>query len=117
MGALIVHREAGGVDGFYGTHAVAFDAGYLHEAADGVAGHAEVVLHGDLGGVLDGGGVSVECGDEATGGHAAGYADFALAADFGAGDAGVFFVEDANSCGREEVAEKAGLFIGLALIM
>ena len=117
MGALIVHREASGVDGFDGAHAVAFDAGDLHEAADGVAGHAEVVFHGDFGGVFDGGGVSVERGDETSGGHTAGYAYFALAADFGAGDAGVFFVEDANSCGRVEVAEKAGLFIGLALIM
>ena len=28
-----------------------------------------------------------------TGGHRAGHADFALAADFGAGDGGVFFVQ------------------------
>jgi len=114
VSALIVHGEAGGVDGFYGAHAIAFDAGDLDEAADGVAGHAEVVFHGDFGGVLDGGGVSVERGDEATGGHAAGYAYFALAADFGAGDAGVFFVENADGCGGEEVAEQAGLLVGFA---
>jgi hypothetical protein len=38
---------------FHRAHGVALDAGYLHEAADGIAGHAEVMLHGDLGGVLD----------------------------------------------------------------
>jgi len=114
VGALVVHGEAGGVDGFYGAHAVAFDAGDLDEAADGVAGHAEVVLHGDLGGVLDGGGISVERGDEAAGGHAAGYAYFALTADFSARDAGVFFVENADGGGREEVTEQAGLLVGFA---
>jgi len=114
VGALVVHGEAGGVDGFYGAHAVAFDAGDLDEAADGVAGHAEVVLHGDLGGVLDGGGISVERGDEAASSHAAGYPYFALAADFGAGDAGVFFVENADGRSGEEVAEQAGLLVGFA---
>jgi len=63
VGAGVVDGEAGGVYGFDGAHAVAFDAGDLDEAADGVAGHAEVVLHGDLGGVFDGGGVAVEGGD------------------------------------------------------
>ena len=79
--AGFVHGHAGGVDGFDGAHAVALDAGDLDEAADGVAGHAEVVLHGDLGGVFDLGVGAVERGDEASGGHAAGYAYFALAAD------------------------------------
>jgi len=110
VGAGIVDGEACGVDGFDCAHAVAFDAGDLDEAADGVAGHAEVVLHGDFGGVFDGGGVAVECGDEASGGHAASYADFSLTTDLGTGDAGVFFVENADGCGGEEVTEQAGLF-------
>src|SRR6202020_1924100 len=112
--AGLVHDDAGGVDGFDCAHAIAFDAGDLDEAADGVAGHAEVVLHGDLGGVLDLGVGAVESGDEASGGHAAGYADLALAAYFGSGDAGVFFVEDADGGGGEEVADDAsfGLFRG-----
>jgi len=63
VGAGVVHGQAGGVDGFDGAHAVALDAGDLDEAADGVAGHAEVVLHADFGGVLDGGVVAVERGD------------------------------------------------------
>ena len=108
--AGLVHGHAGGVDGFDGAHAVALDAGDLDEAADGVAGHAEVVLHGDLGGVFDLGVGAVEGGDESSGGHAAGDADFALAADFGSGDAGVFFVEDADGGGGEEVADDAFLF-------
>ena len=81
--AGFVHGHAGGVDGFDCAHAVAFDAGYLDEAADGVARHAEVVLHGDLRGVFDLGVGAVECCNEASGCHAAGYAYFALAADFG----------------------------------
>ena len=105
-----VHGHAGGVDGFDCAHAVAFDAGDLDEAADGVAGHAEVVLHGDLCGVFDLGVGAVEGGDEASGGHAAGYADFPLAADLGSGDAGVLFVEDADGGGGEEVADDAFFF-------
>ena len=98
-----------GVDGFDRSHAVALDAGDLDEAADGVAGHAEVVLHGDLGGVLDLGVGAVECGDQTSGGHRAGDADLALAADLGSGDAGVLFVEDADGGGGEEVADDAFL--------
>ena len=105
--AGFVHGHAAGVDGFDCAHAVAFDAGNLHEAADGVAGHAEVVLHGDLGGVLDLGVGAVECGDQSAGGHRAGDADFALTADLRSGDAGVLFVEDADGGGGEEVAEDA----------
>ena len=86
--------------------------GNLDEAADGVAGHAEVVFHGDLGGVLDLVVGAVECGDEAAGGHGAGDTDLTLAADFGAGDGGVLLIEDADGGGGEEVAKEAGLFFG-----
>ena len=51
--SVFVQRHAAGVDGFHRAHGVALDAGNLHQAADRVAGHAEVVLHADLGGVLD----------------------------------------------------------------
>ena len=56
---------------------------------DRVAGHAEVVLERDLGGVLDLRGRAAEHGREAGGGHGGGGADLALAADLGAGDRGV----------------------------
>ena len=42
-----------GVDGFDSAHGVAFDAGDLDQGADGIAGHAEVVLHRDFSSVLD----------------------------------------------------------------
>ena len=51
--SCFVHRDAAGVDGFDGAHGVALDAGDLYQSTDGVAGHAQVVLHGDFGGVLD----------------------------------------------------------------
>ena len=41
--AIALHRAEG----------VALDAGDLDEPADRIAGHAEMVLHRDLGGVLD----------------------------------------------------------------
>src|SRR5580704_11157357 len=104
--AGLVHGHAAGVDGFDGAHAIALDAGDLDEAADGGAGHAEVVLHGDLGGVFDLRVGAVECGDETTGGHAAGYAYFALTADLGSGYAGVLFVEDADGGGGEEITDE-----------
>jgi len=61
--AGFVHGHTGGVDGFDCAHAVAFNAGDLDEAADGVAGHPEIVFHGDLGGMFDLGIGTIECGD------------------------------------------------------
>src|SRR6185312_14659290 len=84
--AVALQRHATGVDGFHRAHRVAFDAGDLHQAADRVAGEAEVVFHADLGRVLDLHQVAAERGGEAAGSHRAGHPDFALAADFGAGD-------------------------------
>ena len=48
-----------------------------------------------------------KCRDEATRSHGAGDADLALAADLGAGDGGVFLVENPNGRRGQEVAEKA----------
>src|SRR5262249_48293237 len=45
--------EARGVDRLHRAHRVALDARHLHEAADRIAGQPEVVLHADLGGILD----------------------------------------------------------------
>src|SRR5580698_4889169 len=88
----LLHGNAGGVDGLDGAHGVAFDAGDLNKAADGIAGHAEVVLHGDLGGMFDLSGSSAERGGETTCGHRAGDADFALAAYFRAADGSVLLI-------------------------
>src|SRR3546814_17839781 len=88
MGAVADHRDAAGVDGLDGAHRVAFDAGDLDEAANGIAGEAEVVLHADFGGVLDLGVGAAERGGQPRGRHRAGAADLAPAAAFGARDAG-----------------------------
>ena len=53
MRSVAVQGERRGVDRLDRAERVALDAGNLHEAADRVAGHAEVMLHADLGGVLD----------------------------------------------------------------
>src|SRR5699024_5291699 len=105
VAAIAAEGDARGVDGLDRAHGVALDAGDLHQAADRVAGQAEVVLHADLGGVLDLHRGAAERGGEAGGGHRAGHAHFALAADFGAGDGGVFLVQDADRGGGEHEVE------------
>src|SRR5690348_1092491 len=53
MLAVATQGHARGIDRLHRAHRVAFDAGNLHQAADRIAGQAEVVFHADLGGVLD----------------------------------------------------------------
>ena len=86
VGAVAVQREPGGGDGRDRGHRVALDARDLHEPADRVAGQPEVVLHGDLGGVLDLAGVPPSTRGEPGGRHRAGRPDLALAAALGARD-------------------------------
>ena len=105
MAACLVHGHARGVDGLNCSHAVTFDAGDLDETADGVAGHTEVVFHGDLRGVFDLFVGAVERSYQSAGGHGAGNPDLALASDFSSGDAGVFFIEDSDGGGGEEVTD------------
>src|SRR5512139_1273393 len=84
--AVAAHRELRGIDRLHRTHRVAFDAGNLHEAGDGVACQPQVVLHADLGRVLDLLIGAVHRGDEPGCGHRAGDADFALATHLGTRD-------------------------------
>ena len=86
------------VEGAEGGHSVALDAGYLHQAAEGVAREAQVVLHGHLGGVLDLLGAAAEELVAGHGGHHAGAAHLGLAARFGAADGGV---------GLDDIGEEA----------
>src|SRR5690554_5178765 len=109
--AVAAEGHARGVDGLDRAHGVALDAGDLDQPADGVAGQAQVVFHADLGGVLDLGRGAAQGGGEAGGGHRAGHAHLALAADLGAGNRGVFLVEDADRGGGEQEVEHA-LLIG-----
>jgi hypothetical protein len=84
------------------------DAGDLDEAAHGVAGHAEMVLERDLGGVLDLLGRAAQDGGEARGGHGGGGADLGLAAGLGARDGGVVLDQAAHGGGgQEEVGDVA----------
>ena len=62
--AVAVQREARGRHGRRRGDGVALDARHLHEPAHGVAREAEVVLHRDLGGVLDLAGGAAEHGAE-----------------------------------------------------
>src|SRR6478735_2337959 len=100
-------RHSGGSDCFDGGDGVAFNARDLDKAADGVAGEPEVVFDTDLGGVFDVPGGSAEDFGEPGGCHRAGGADLSLAADFGAGDGGAFFEEDADRGGGEEEVDDA----------
>jgi len=84
VAAFFGHRHARGVHRLNGPKRVALDAGDLHQAADRIAGHAEVVFHADFGRVLDGFIRPIQRGHQATGGHGARYPDFALASNFGA---------------------------------
>src|SRR5690606_34237137 len=105
--AVAAHGHAHGVDRLDRAHRVALDAGNLHQAADRVAGQAQVVLHADLGGVLDLAGAGAERRGQPGGGHRTGHADLALAADLGAGDRGILLVEDADRRGGEQEVEHA----------
>ena len=46
-------RERDGTDRTHGGDGVPLDAGDLHKTADRVTGQAQIVLHGDLRGILD----------------------------------------------------------------
>src|SRR5207342_27612 len=82
--AVAAQGHARGIDRLHRAHRVALDAGNLHQAADRIAGQAEVVFHADLGGVFDLAERSAQCGRQAARSHRTRDADFALAADFGA---------------------------------
>ena len=74
------------VDGALGGDGVALNAGDLHKAADGVARQAQMVLHGDLGGVFDLLNGELHQLTHRGGRHGAGRADLRLTAALRAGD-------------------------------
>ena len=99
---VTVQCHPGGVDRLDAPDRVAFDAGHLDEAAHGVAGESEVVFDADLGGVLDLGRGATEHLTEAGGGHRAGGAHLALAADLGTRDRRVRLEQDSDGGGGEQ---------------
>ena len=80
MGPVAVHGQGGRVDGFHRGHGVTLDARDLNEPADGIAGESQVVLDGDLRGILDLGRSAAEQRRQSGGGHRASRPHLALAA-------------------------------------
>ena len=105
--AVTAQGHAGGVDRLDRGHGVAFDAGHLHQAANRVAGQAQIVFHADFGGVFHLFRRAAQHFGQRAGGHRAGRAHFALAAHFGAGDRGVELEQNANRPGGEQKAHHA----------
>lgn len=101
MLSIAAQGHAHRIDCLHRAHGVALDAGHLHQAANRVAGQAEVMFHADLGGVLHLGNRTAQHFAQGSGGHGAGHADFTLATDLSPGDRGIFFVEDADGRGGE----------------
>src|SRR5687768_16625788 len=94
--------EARSLDRLDRADRVALDAGDLDQARDRIAGEAEIMLHSDLGGILDLPGRSTERRGEPGGGHRAGDSDLALAADLGSGDGGILLEQRADRGGGEK---------------
>ena len=104
MRSVAAQGHARRVDRLHRGDRVALDARDLHQAADGIAGEPEVVLHGDLRGVLHLRRRSPRDRAQRPGRHRAGHADFPLAADLRAGDRGILLVENPDGArGEEEI--------------
>ena len=117
MLAIAPQCHAGGVDGLAGGDRVAFDARHLHEPGDRIAGQAEVVLHGDLGGVLHLlGRPAHDCG-QSPGRHRGGGSDLTLTAHLGAGDRRPLLVEDSDGCRGEQEVDDGSMLRGLAAFL
>ena len=99
------------IDGLDRAHGIALDARYLHQSANRVAGQAEVVFHADFGGVFHLLHRAAQHFTQGAGGHGTGDANLTLTADFGAGDRGVFLVQNADRGGRQQKAYDA-VFVG-----
>lgn len=81
MTTVVTQRHLRGIDRLAGGDGVAFDAGDLHQARDGVTGQAERVLHGDLRRIADLGRCPTEGLGEPCSGHGCRGADLTLAVD------------------------------------
>src|SRR4029079_2848924 len=117
--AVDAQGQRGGIDRLDRTHGVAHDAGYMHQSADRVAAHAQVVFDAYLGGILDLRVAAAQRRGQAGRFHRAGDADFTLTADFGAGERGIAFAQAADRRGSEQERDDAvfvGVFVEFAVI-
>ena len=94
-----------GVHGPQGGNGVALDAGDLHQTADGVAGQAQMVLHGDFCGVLHLIQILAVELRQGGGGHGTGGADLRLTAALGAGDGGIVLDQSADDAGGGQTSQ------------
>ena len=89
MGAIAQYGQPRRFDSLDRANGVAFDTGYLDQAANRIAGQAEIMLHADLGRIFYLQRGSAPSSRQTGCSHRTGNTDFALAADFGAGNRGV----------------------------
>src|SRR5438309_4462331 len=108
--AVAGEGEAARLDRLHRADRVALDAGHLDEPRDRVAGEAEIMLHADLGGILDLRRRAADRRRQPRRRHRAGDADLALAADLGAGDGGILLEQGPHGGGGEE--EGADALVG-----
>ena len=111
MPAVAVEREPCCGDRLHRPDSISFDARNLHQPSDGIAGQAQIVLHSDLGGVLDLLRRTTENLSQRTGRHRASGADLALAADFCAGDRRSLLIDRAQGARNEQEVDD-GVIVG-----
>ena len=119
MGAVSAQRERCGVDRLHRAHRITLDARDLHQAADGIAAHSEMVLDADFRGVFDLRVAAAERRGEAGRRHRAGDADFALAPDFRAGKRCVSLAQASDRRRGEQKGNDAvlvGFLVELAIV-
>src|SRR5882672_4233549 len=99
---IAAQRQRGCIDGLDGAERVAFDAGNLHQPADRIAGHPEMMLHPNLRGILDLPAAAAQGRGQAGGCHGACHTYLPLASDFGARDRGMHLAQRADCRGGQE---------------
>ncbi len=109
MLAIAAQRHLHGIDRLHCGYRVALDARHLHQAADRVAGQAEVVFQSDFGSVLYLRRGRPQHFGEAGSSHGTGRTDLALAANFCTGNRRVLLAQDAHGGGAEEEVDHARL--------
>src|SRR5262245_28808420 len=105
MRSVAAQGERCRVDRLHSSKGIAFDAGDLHQSADWIAGHAQMMLNPDFSGVFNLVVAAAERGGEPGRRHRTGYSDFTLASDFGPGDRSIHLAQGAD--GRRSQEEGA----------
>ncbi len=107
MRAVAAKRKRCGGDGFDSAERVPLDAGHLHQAADRIAGHAEMMLERDLRRIFDLRVGGTERRGKSGRRHRRSRSDLALAADLRTRDGGVVLDDAADRSGDEKECANA----------